>query len=216
MTSFCKNTTGTRDVWILDLTRTWDYWKVGPHMKFHHWNPHTLVADGKLYVLGGLDGFKLKGDMGWMEVFDTDLGKWTSLPNPSSQINSDHMKSAPATKEIIVSKPSTSTSINTGDVSQGSGNDDGYESPSLGDDEPNLEHWDEFEDDDFFTYNISDRSWNDLKYFVLNVNPNAGRIAVTSGEGHYWCYFVDDNQYKCLLHAYLLEKNMWFKHIGAF
>ena len=132
-------------------------------------------------MLGGLDGFKPKGDVGWMNVFDTDLGKWTSLPNPPSQINSDHMISAFATKEIIVSKPSTSTSIYTGDVSQG-----------FGDEESNLEHWDEFEDGDFFTYTISDRSWNDLKYSVLNVNPNAGRIAVTSGEGLYWCYFVDD------------------------
>jgi len=44
MTSFCKNTIGIRDVWILDLTRPWDNWKAGPQMKFFiigiltHWS----------------------------------------------------------------------------------------------------------------------------------------------------------------------------------
>ena len=63
-------------------------------------------------------------------------------------------------------------------VSQSSGNN-GYESPNLKDDELNLEHWDECEDGDFFTYNINDGSWNDFKNSILNVDPNAGRIAVT-------------------------------------
>ena len=63
-------------------------------------------------------------------------------------------------------------------ASQSSGNN-GYESPNLEDDELNLEHWDECEDGDFFTYNINDGSWNDFKNSILNVDPNAGRIAVT-------------------------------------
>ena len=66
----------------------------------------------------------------------------------------------------------------TSSVSQSSGNN-GYESPNLKDDELNLEHWDECEDGDFFTYNINDGSWNDFKNSILNVDPNAGRIAVT-------------------------------------
>ena len=158
-----------------------------------------------------------------MEVFDTDLGKWTSLPNPPSQINSDHMISAITKKEIIVSNPSTSMSSFTssvsqsprdftGSVSQSSGDDDGYELASLGDDETNLEHWDECEDGDFFTYNINDGSWNGFKNSLLNVDPNAGRIAVTGGEGLYWRSFVDDDQYEwfILLLVFSIYKIMIF------
>ena len=57
MTSFCKNTIRTKDVWTLDLTCPWDNWNANLEMKFHHWNPCTLVVDGKLYVLGGFKCF---------------------------------------------------------------------------------------------------------------------------------------------------------------
>ena len=62
--------------------------------------------------------FKPKGEVGWIEVLNTDLGKWTSLPNPPSQINSNHMISALAKKEIIVTNPSTSRSSFTGSILQ--------------------------------------------------------------------------------------------------
>lgn len=49
-------------------------------------------------------------------------------------------------------------------------------------------------------------SWNDLKHFMLKVSPNLGKIAVTDGETLYWYCFVNDNQYECFIHPYLLAR----------
>ena len=59
------------EVWTLDLMCAEEGWSCEPRLKIGRCNPHTIVLNGKLYVLGGFD---LKKNMGnrfpWMEVFD--------------------------------------------------------------------------------------------------------------------------------------------------
>ena len=77
----------------------------GPPMAFARCNPHTMVVDQKLYVLGGFEPNQNQAD-GWIEVFDPVVGKWESLPSPPDQIHSTVMISGllKAKKEIIIAK----------------------------------------------------------------------------------------------------------------
>nr|XP_023920749.1 uncharacterized protein LOC112032213 isoform X2 [Quercus suber]POF00008.1 f-box/kelch-repeat protein [Quercus suber] len=80
-------------------------WIRGPPMTFARCNPHTMVVDQKLYVLGGFEPNQNQAD-GWIEVFDPKEKKWESLPSPPDQIHSSVMISGllKAKKEIIIAK----------------------------------------------------------------------------------------------------------------
>ncbi|XP_075675459.1 uncharacterized protein LOC142644772 isoform X1 [Castanea sativa] len=78
----------TRSVWTLDLTCPDLGWKqLDQPMRNRRKDPKTIVVDGKLYVFGGLYGYKpipedSSSGRGWMEVYDPITEKWDSLPNP--------------------------------------------------------------------------------------------------------------------------------------
>nr|POF26855.1 f-box/kelch-repeat protein [Quercus suber] len=80
-------------------------WKPGLPMNFARYNPHTMVVDHKLYVLGGFLPNQKQAD-GWIEVFDPEEKKWESLPSPPDQIHSSIMISGllKSKKEIIIAK----------------------------------------------------------------------------------------------------------------
>ena len=76
----------SRFVWTLDRTCPDLGWKqLDEPMKNCRKDPQTI--DGKLYVFGGLYGYKpipedRSSGRGWMEVYDPILETWESLPNP--------------------------------------------------------------------------------------------------------------------------------------
>ncbi|XP_075657335.1 uncharacterized protein LOC142627374 isoform X2 [Castanea sativa] len=78
----------TRSVWTLDLTCPDLGWKqLDQPMRNRRKDPKTIVVDGKLYVFGGLYGYKpipedSSSGRGWMGVYDPITEKWDSLPNP--------------------------------------------------------------------------------------------------------------------------------------
>lgn len=94
---------------ILDVAYPDDGWKRGPPMTNSRCNPHTMILDGKLYVLGGFSDFGLKV-VDYMEVYNPRLRKWESLPNPPfdfEQFNVEKFITSSlveAKKEIIVAK----------------------------------------------------------------------------------------------------------------
>ncbi|KAK9988006.1 hypothetical protein SO802_028245 [Lithocarpus litseifolius] len=81
-------------------------WNGGPPMTFARCNPHTMVVDQKLYVLGGFELNQKNQADGWIEVFDPKGKRWESLPSPPDQIHSSVMISGllKAKKEIIIAK----------------------------------------------------------------------------------------------------------------
>jgi hypothetical protein len=94
---------------ILDVAYPDDGWKRGPPMTNSRCNPHTMILDGKLYVLGGFSDFGPKV-VDYMEVYDPRLRKWESLPNPPfdfEQFNVEKFITSSLVetkKEIIVAK----------------------------------------------------------------------------------------------------------------
>ena len=80
-------------------------WARGPPMTFARCNPHTMVVDQKLYVLGGFEPNQNHA-YGWIEVFDPVVGRWEFLPSPPDEIHSSVMISGllKAKKEIIIAK----------------------------------------------------------------------------------------------------------------
>ena len=59
-----------------------------------------FTLDGKLYMLGGLEGQSVPPTHGWMEVFDPIVQKWEPLPNPPSTT----MRSATMICTVLKSK----------------------------------------------------------------------------------------------------------------
>ncbi|XP_050260856.1 uncharacterized protein LOC126705726 [Quercus robur] len=82
----------SRSVWTLDLSCPDLGWKqLDEPMRNRRKDPQTIVVDGKLYVFGGLYGYKpipedCSSGRGWMEVYDPILKTWESLPNPPFSI----------------------------------------------------------------------------------------------------------------------------------
>ena len=82
----------SRSVWTLDLSCPDLGWKqLHEPMRNRRKDPQTIVVDGKLYVFGGLYGYKpipedCSSGRGWMEVYDPIKEKWDSLPNPPFSI----------------------------------------------------------------------------------------------------------------------------------
>ena len=80
-----------KEVSTLDVNCVADGWKFVPPMASPRYCPHTVVLDGKLYVFGGFETASSLRGSGWMEVFDPNTKKWTSLPNPPTEISEHEM-----------------------------------------------------------------------------------------------------------------------------
>ncbi|XP_030942576.1 uncharacterized protein LOC115967593 isoform X1 [Quercus lobata] len=163
-------------------------WKPGLPMNFARYNPHTMVVDHKLYVLGGFQPNQ-KQDDGWIEVFDPEEKKWESLPGPPDQIHSSIMISGllKSKKEIIIAKqrwdchPSLFYSYN---ITTRCWNELSLPSDSKASVHSNVER-------------------------AVILPPNIGR-AVTVGNTLYWISTEEDND-ECTIRAYDLDRNMWFE-----
>lgn len=171
------------EMWILNSTD--DCWNRGPNRIVSRRNPHTLVLDGKLYVLGGLD-YPPRHSCHWMEVFDPGFGRWEALPNPPSPIYPYLMVSAAFedTKEILVSS-----------VQQPKSKNDRYKTCVL------------------YSYDVRARSWTKLAspHFKLQgggPDPTFNRAVVAANTLH-WVWF--DNKVELVLQAYHLPTNAWFQ-----
>ena len=103
---------------ILDVAYPDDGWKRGPPMTNSRCNPHTMILDGKLYVLGGFSDFGLKV-VDYMEVYNPRLRKWESLPNPPFDFEHFNVEKfitsslVETKKEIIVKKAAYSYNVMT-------------------------------------------------------------------------------------------------------
>uniref|UniRef100_A0A7N2MZY2 FKB95-like N-terminal Kelch domain-containing protein n=1 Tax=Quercus lobata TaxID=97700 RepID=A0A7N2MZY2_QUELO len=168
------------DVWLLDFQSLED-WKPGLPMNFARCNPHTMVVDHKLYVLGGFlpNHNQNQGD-GWIEVFDPEEKKWESLPSPPDQIHSSIMISGflKSKKEIIIAK-------------------------QRWDRHPML-----FYSYNIMTRCWNTLVPHESEASV-HLPPNAGR-AVTVGNTLYWIS-TEEYSHECTIRAYDLDRNMWFE-----
>jgi hypothetical protein len=71
-------------VWTLNFNSNSLDWKPAPSMNVSRSGARHFTLDGKLYMLGGLEGQSVPPTHGWMEVFDPIVQKWEPLPNPPS------------------------------------------------------------------------------------------------------------------------------------
>ena len=163
-------------------------WKPGLPMNFARYNPHTMVVDHKLYVLGGFLPNQNQA-VGWIEVFDPEEKKWESLPSPSDQIHSSIMISGllESKKEIIIAKhrwdchPLLFYSYNI-----------------------TTRCWNELS-----LHSDSEASVHSNVERTVIRPPNIGR-AVTVGNTLYWIS-TEEHNHECIISAYDLVSKMWFE-----
>lgn len=185
----------TNQVLTLDFTRVSDGWKLGPPAIVGRWNPHKIILDGKLYVLGcGLQS-NAGDQFPWMEVFDPNLGTWERLPDPPYAMSFDMVTALlEPTKQILV------TSFHPRHWRKYFGQDHTY--------------YDCF----FLTYNVTDRYWTKfMNPPVRNLRRRCGdpdyNKAVAVGNTLYLVLPFDDYFLKDVLvmHAYDIDKDEWFE-----
>ena len=163
-------------------------WKPGLPMNFARYNPHTMVVDHKLYVLGGFLPNQNQA-VGWIEVFDPEEKKWESLPSPSDQIHSSIMISGllESKKEIIIAKhrwdfhPLLFYSYNI-----------------------TTRCWNKLS-----LHSDSEASVHSNVERTVIRPPNIGR-AVTVGNTLYWIS-TEEHNHECIISAYDLVSKMWFE-----
>ena len=174
----------------LDVTSPSDGWKFGPPMttardvSFTH-TTHTVVLDGKLYVLGGI-WIPKRHQYHLMEVFDPILNTWEALPNPPSEIHLSLDSTITAVleskKQILVALPIRH----------------GYP--------------DSCPEVTFYTYNVTTRCWATLEPPVRKLGDRtyrlSNRVAEAVGNTLYWVFFNDDY---LVVRAYDLDKDVWFE-----
>ena len=73
-------------VWTLKLNSYSLDWKPVTPMNVSRSGARSLTLDGKLYILGGLEGQSVPPTHGWMEVFDPIVQKWEPLPTLHQQL----------------------------------------------------------------------------------------------------------------------------------
>lgn len=120
---YCVGNVGSvKHIRTLNVTSPNDGWKFGPPMNTARDMSfsHTMVLDGKLYVLGGLPLLSLQPQQHqyrWMEVFDPSSSTWEALPNPPSEIHLRQMITAviESRKQILVTSlvPNNERSANS-------------------------------------------------------------------------------------------------------
>ena len=170
-------------------------WKPGLPMNFSRCNPHTMVVDHKLYVLGGFLPNQNQAD-GWIEVFDPEEKKWESLPSPPDQIHSSIMISGllKSKKEIIIAKqrwdchPLLFYSYNI-----------------------TTRCWDTLvpPESELSVHSESKASVHSNVERAVILPPNIGR-AVTVGNTLYWISSEEHKQ-GCTIRAYDFDRKMWFE-----
>ena len=148
---------------------------------------HTMVLDGKLYVLGGLLPFPPQPQQHqyhWMEVFDPSSNTWEALPNPPSEIHPRQMITAviESRKQILV------TSLL---------------------ELPNNER-SAYSEAKFYTYNVTTRCWATLESPVCKLRGGSihklSNVAV--GNTLYWAFLEKDY---LVVQAYDLDRDVWFE-----
>ena len=175
------------EVWALDTTHPSDHWKPCPPMTRPRLHPPATVLDGKIYVLAGFNQFFPPNEVGWMEVFDPNLGTWEALPNPPSD-NHNHIDQnsmisfalLETRKEIFVTTK--------------------Y---------PN------FHNIIFYIYNVMNRSWRKLIPSMRIPEVDYDRV-VGVGNTIYWVRLygiIDRESCECVvcIQAYDLDRDVWFK-----